>query len=200
MDSNKHTSTPSRLIIRTTPRSGSNLLCHSLSQHPEIKYTGEYFNPDPERTLQEFWDNRMSGNWNLTKLMYLEPIPNSNYHSNKFSVTYDDYSSLDVPLLSYNPVCLFLYRENIAEQHESYLRACRSGEWVNGLTVDPIEPLVDFVERVQVTNTELINQCRYHISYEELLSNWDDVISKILDIMQWKSMSLPPALTKQTYF
>lgn len=192
-------SSSSRLIIRTTPRSGSNLLCHSLSQHPEIKYAGEYFNPDPERTLQEFWDNRMSGNWNLTKLMYLEPIPNSNYHSNKFSVTYDDYSSLDVPLLSYNPVCLFLFRENIAKQHESYLRACRSGEWVNGLTVDPIEPLVDFVERVQVTNTELINQCRYHISYEELLSNWDDVISKILDIMQWKSMSLPPALTKQTY-
>jgi len=192
MDSNK------RLIIRTTPRSGSNLLCHSLAQHPEVKYTGEYFNPDPKRTLPEFWNNRMTY-WNLTKLMYLEPIPNAVYSENKFTHPDDDYSSLDVPLLSYTPVCLFLYRENIAAQHESYLRACRSGEWVEGLTVDPIEPLVDFVERVQVTNTELINQCRYHISYEELLSNWDEVISKILDIMQWKPMNLPPALTKQVY-
>jgi len=195
---NKLISSPSRLIIRTTPRSGSNLLCHSLAQHPEVKYTGEYFNPDPERTLPEFWNNRMTY-WNLTKLMYLEPIPNAVYSENKFTQTYDDYSSLDVPLLSYNPVCLFLFRENIEAQHESYRRACRSGEWVEGLTVDPIEPLVDFVERVQVTNTELINQCRYHISYEELLSNWDDVISKILDIMQWKPMNLPPALTKQVY-
>lgn len=193
MDSNK------RLIIRTTPRSGSNLLCHSLAQHPEVRYAGEYFNPDPERTLPEFWDNRLSGNWNLTKLMYLEPIPNTIYSANKFTQTYDDYSSLDVPVLSYNPVCIFLFRENIQAQHESYIRACRSGEWVNGLTVDSIEPLSDFIERVQITNTELINHCRYHVSYEELISNWDNVISKILDIMQWEPMSLPPALTKQTY-
>lgn len=184
-----------KLIIRTTPRSGSNLLCHSLAQHPDVRYAGEYYTEDTNRVYEDYLENKLSGNWNLTKIFYLEPIPIKLFSginvSSNTTIPHKDPSA-------YSFVSIFLYRENIEAQALSYVRACTSGEWINGCFNEPEIPLDDFVERVKTSNTELINLCRYHISYEELISNWDDVISKILDIMQWKPMKIPQALQKQS--
>ena len=183
-----------KLIIRTTPRTGSNLLCHSLATHPDVRYAGEYYNNDISRIYPEYLNNRISGNWNLTKTLYLEPIPPKLFSSTTVLPTYSP--SVYSEPIPYTSITVFLYRENISEQHASYLRACETGEWIAGCFNAPEIPIKDFVKTVQECNKELSKSCRYHISYEELLTSWDQVITKILDIMKWKHLVLSQATQK----
>ena len=180
-----------KLIIRTTPRTGSNLLCHSLATHPDVRYAGEYYNNDISRIYPEYLNNRISGNWNLTKTLYLEPIPPKLFSSTTVLPKYSP--SVYSEPIPYTPVTVFLYRENISEQHASYLKACQTGEWIAGCFNTPEIPIKNFIELVQQTNTKLINICSYHISYEKLISYWDESITKILDMMKWKQQSLSQA-------
>lgn len=145
---------------------------HSLANHPEVTCAGEFYCNEQNRCDLQHWKNKQSGNWNLTKTFFLQEPP-------KPSIT------------------IFLYRSNTEAQLESYLKACSTGQWMPGMVSPPVTPLPNFLEQVQQTKDKIAPVCDLCFAYEELLSNWDQVLSKVLDIMQWVQQPLPKALHKQ---
>jgi len=160
------------LTIRTTPRTGSNLLMHSLAKHPEVKSAGEYYCVEESRCTVEAWSNKKSGDWNLTKTFFLEEPP-------KLGLT------------------LFLCRKDIEAQHASYIKACSTGEWMSGMVSDPVQPLHDFVHLVEETNRRIAPLCDLVFTYEDLVESWDESIRNILNSWGLQQLSLDKATKKQ---
>ena len=161
------------LTIRTTPRTGSNLLMMSLAKHPEVRSAGEFYCTDPKRCFAEAWANKKLGNWNLTKTFFLEEPPRAG-------------------------LTVFLYRRDRDAQLKSYLRACETGEWIQGMFSTPGEPRQDFLEQVEQAYKSVRNTCHMTISYEDLIEHWDEYIDAILRCWGLEPIKLEKVLNKQS--
>ncbi|MFN7318034.1 MAG: hypothetical protein ACK5S6_00865 [bacterium] len=161
------------LTIRTTPRTGSNLLMHSLASHPEVKSAGEYYCTDESRCTAQAWANKKSGDWNLTKTFFFEEPPKP------------------------GPT-VFLYRQDMLAQYNSYLKACETGEWMHGMVSPPVKPIRNFLELVSRTSRDVGPKCDLIVKYEDLMLKWDSVISSILELWGIANLRLDMATTKQT--
>ncbi len=161
------------LTIRTTPRTGSNLLMHSLALYPEAKSAGEYYCNDASRCSPLDWSNKKSGEWNLTKTFYLQEPPKPG-------------------------PSIFLYRKDVNSQYQSYLKACETGEWLQGMKSPPVTPIPNFLEMVCRTTEKVGPICDLVLAYEDLVLQWETCIASILDLWGVSNIPLKMATTKQT--
>lgn len=156
------------LIIRATPRTGSNLLMCSLQQHPEVVSAGEI----AVTSRMDCWDS-LKDHWNLCKTCYLDPLPVEDAKT----------------------VCLF--REDKKAQLESYRKACRTGEWMHGMPLNKIKPVANFLELVEETFWAIAPQSDLVVSYESLVNRWEKTIETILDIWGMEKRPIAKAIQKQ---
>jgi hypothetical protein len=146
---------------------------HSLAKHPEVKSAGEYYCVDESRCTVEAWANKKAGDWNLTKTFYIEEPP--------------------VPGLT-----IFLHRRDKQAQYASYLKACQTGAWMHGMESSPVEPIANFVNKVEDTFQRVAHRCDLIIAYEDLIRDWEYEIDFIESIWGIERIALPMATTKQS--
>ncbi|MGR3617067.1 MAG: Stf0 family sulfotransferase [Paracoccaceae bacterium] len=187
-------------IICTNIRSGSNLLCRSLSKQIGFGNPTELFHPDLMNT--HFPDAKKLQNYlDATKSASLSDhgIFGTKLHWYQFqdllSIARNDTSQTDIQLLDTlfpNAKFVFLYRENTAAQAVSALTASQTDMWEiascdrRTVAANPPSPSLLNVARVRYWERFLIgqtmawtkffadNQIPYHkISYEKLTSNFE---------------------------
>lgn len=161
------------LTIRTTPRTGSNLLMHSLAKHPQVKSAGEYYCMEESRCTVEAWSNKKSDDWNLTKTFYLEEPPKPG-------------------------LTIFLHRRDTQAQYASYLKACQTGAWMQGMKSEPVEPIPYFLDKVNDTFHRVARHCDFVLAYEDLVANWDWTIEAIQSLWGIEKIPLPMATIRQS--
>lgn len=158
-------------MICTSPRTGSNLLVDSLAQHPYAICAGEICCPD---ALEEYKANQSKA-FNLAKLFA------SDQHHPGFRDILD--GSLKV----------FLYRIDRKSQITSWLKACRTGQWVAEVQGRPISPPIDPDREIQETHQIFEPMCDMKIAYEDLIRDWDGTIASVLREAGWEPKKLPMA-------
>lgn len=169
-----------RIVVCTTPRTGSNLLVHSLAEHPLAVSASEWFN---ETMGGPYALNRRERpeECNLLKLMY--------YDRNKpgFDAVYR------------SGFRVFLYRKDRDAQLASWRRACATGlwmaEWEKG---EPSKFPVDANEQVDNARRAFRYESHMVLSYEQLVDHWDDAIANILKLAEWPAAKIVKSLRRST--
>jgi LPS sulfotransferase NodH len=174
-----------RLIIATTPRSGSNLLMYSLETHSRAVSGGEWYAKQKRPHLMAAWNNRNDRpeSCNLLKVF--------SYNANEKTF----------PALLSSGVVVFLYRRDRAAQLASWKRACESGIWSEREPLDNLNPIPfrkDAAALIDRAVTLFAPIAAVQIAYEELVENWDDCIGRILNAAGWPVENIPQRLAKQT--
>jgi LPS sulfotransferase NodH len=174
-----------RIIIATSPRTGSNLLMYSLESHSLAVSGGEWFAKHKRPHLTAHWDNRHNRpeECNLVKLFsydHVEPSFDSVVGSG---------------------VVIYLYRKDRAAQLASWKRACETGIWSEREPLDQLKPIPFRKDANDVINRayELFGSiATYQIAYENLIEHWDYWIRHILRAADWPHEPLTKQLNKQS--
>lgn len=168
-----------KILIVTTPRTGSNLLLDSLAHHHQAITGGEWLATEPLRfNSPKAISNIESGaDCNLYKVFA------SQLHDTRFEI-----------LSSQCECVIHLYRRDVDAQVRSWLRACRTGIWVKDQPCPnpsrfPLSP----VEHVLSSRIPLNSISTLSICYETMVANWDATISYILSCAGWEQATLPQA-------
>ena len=158
------------IIIACTPRTGSNLLMLSLSQHHQAVCGGEWHSEDQYRCDPGHWENKKTNpdKVNLIKVFWPEPIP-------------------------FDGMVVHLYREDIESQIASWERASETGEWISGKSSEPTEMPAN--ARSIIAGSSY--QADVHISYEWMVSHWEETIAMLLEMAGWEVIPLGMAIEKQ---
>lgn len=162
------------IIIIASPRVGSNLLMHSLAEHPDAVCGGEWHCVDEISCRQDHWRNKHFRKCNLIKIMFQEEIP-------------------------FPGLLVGLFREDIESQLASWKKACDTGIWMTGQTVQPspFPCLQDAREKIICTNKRLYECCDLVYSYESLVNHWDHIVKIILTEANWPIVRINKAISKQ---
>ena len=161
------------IIILSSPRCGSNLLMHSLAQHPQAVCGGEWHCPEESRCDPEHWKNRQTRACNLIKVCQHEPIP-------------------------FDGLLIGLFREDIEAQLRSWRKACLTGEWVAGSVSEPVEFPADARQVIIYTNGRINEECDRVFSYESLINHWHEITETILQAANWEQWPIDMATLKQS--
>lgn len=155
-----------KLIIATSPRTGSNLLVDSLSQHTRARSVREIHNPlgRIEKHLHDY---------NLCKI---------------FSLHKEEPDFWDI--LNSGTV-VHLYRENKEAQLASLERACRTGWWTDEAQGPTMEMHPVTVASLYDTEKLFGPIASLSISYEYMITNWEQVLIDIQQLIGWKHEQLP---------
>jgi len=171
-------SAPKKLVVGTSPRTGSTLLVDSLWQHPEIVSAHEIFNPRV--------GDRPEG-WNLCKV---------------HSVNVDDPQFWEL-LCDRGVTVLFLYREDIDRQLWSWGHALETGRWVmerDDLRIKfEMPPRQWMLEMIELAEKVFRPRASMVLSYEKMVGNWDATVEKVLDLGNWSRTVLPMARRRMVY-
>lgn len=162
------------IIILSSPRCGSNLLMHSLAEHPQAVCGGEWHCPEESRCEPMHWQNRHTRKCNLIKVCQHEIVP-------------------------CDGLLVGLFREDIDLQLRSWQRACVTGEWIAGSFSEPVEFPADAKQIINYTNQRINDECDLVFSYESIIARWDDIIEIILRAANWTLTPLAMATQKQTW-
>lgn len=172
-----------KIVIAGTPRTGSNLLLHSLAKHPVAINAGEVYCPHVPDSVR----SRLAScadfvaECNLFKLFaQYEGRPNFRRIMGAGQLVY-------------------LYREDIDAQVESWERAAASGIWNQGQRVPtPTAPPSYARDLIRRAHDLFADRADFVISYEQMTHDWDGTITRVLDLAGWPRMSLPMATRRQT--
>lgn len=163
-------------MILATPRTGSNLLLHSLENHPEAISAGEIRNDSAQRPLVHRWGwGEAVAKCNLCKFMWL---------GRNGSDWFRDLHRAD-------GLRVHLWREDRDAQVDSWLRACRTGQWTaDGPRQRRVRPpskpnrVIDAADAVFRSIADLT------ITYESLVDQWDAMTGGILASAGWSDFRL----------
>lgn len=157
-----------RIVIACSPRTGSNLLMHSLATHPQAVCGGEWNQPYESRAVPEWWRNKTDrpGAVNLCKVFAPEKIPFE------------------------NTMIVYLYRSDRDAQLASWRKASATGTWMAGMTSEPTEFPSNAADLIEQAESQYRPIADVAISYEELVSRWDETISTILTTSGWDPASI----------
>ncbi len=173
-----------RIIIATSPRTGSNLLLYSLETHTKAVSGGEWFAKLKRPHLENSWNNRhyRPEECNLLKLMAYDRTEPT-FHS----------------VLS-SGVVVYLYRKNRGAQLASWKKACETGIWSEREPLDQLRPIP-----FPVDASDVIDQAEFlfkriatlQIAYENLIDFWDFWIFHILSAANWPLEPIKMQLSRQ---
>ena len=161
------------IIIIASPRVGSNLLMHSLSEHPQAVCGGEWYCKDEISCHPDHWKNKLTQHCNLIKLCMDDPVP-------------------------FDGLLVGLKREDIGAQLRSWQKACDTGTWMKYQIGEPSKYPSDAVEKIVRTNKRIAEECDLVFSYETLVDQWDYLIEQILKSANWAICKIEKATEKQT--
>lgn len=141
-----------RIIICTSPRTGSNLLVDSVAQHPDAVSASEWFNPKAPQYARKNRNERPD-DCNLLKLMIYE------HRRPAFREVFN------------SGIRVFLFREDVDAQIASWRRACRTGMWVDGVLDSPEKFPGNARQLIQKAENLFLPECHMSVSYECLIEN-----------------------------
>jgi len=146
---------------------------HSLAQHPNAFCAGEWHCNIETACHPTHWSNKKNRRFNLIKICNLEPIP-------------------------FVGLLVGLYRKDRQAQIASWRKACKTGQWMEGSQLDPVEFPADAEQTIEASNARIHRVCDLIYSYEDMIEKWDRAISIILQRAGWQDIPLAMATTKQT--
>ncbi len=168
-----------KIVVATTPRTGSSLLVDSLGRHPKAISAGEWFNQDVEEFVRE---NKRH--------------PESLTRSNLFKVFVNDFDEEVCRDIFNDAYVVFLYREDKKAQINSWRKACETGWFVAECRAEP-RPMPKEAHFLIYYAHELFESLAdYIISYERMTTCWDEVVSEILTAAEWDVVPIPQARMK----
>jgi LPS sulfotransferase NodH len=171
-----------RIIIATTPRTGSNLLMYSLESHPNAISGGEWYAQKSRPHLMTSWENKLMrpDKCNLLKVF-----------------SFDEHRPTFKSLIT-SGILVFLFREDQNAQIESWKRACKTGIWSEREPVGDPHP-IPWVENDHISRAETLFKDRADIvlSYEMLCNDWDTCIKEILTRASWPFIKIDKKINKQ---
>jgi LPS sulfotransferase NodH len=195
-----------KLVILCPRRSGSNLLERSLDTHPDL----EMFHGEPFGVTAcsiETKENTAPINWILSKVKT---------DANTFGFRLMDHDPTHIarePLLeqlkNHNFNFIRLHRENLFNQLSSFWLASTEQNWIDKeyetqkTVMCPIwaEKQVKLIRKYQAANTEFLSQLdpkQYRvISYENMVSNFEETMNEIQDFLGLRIVSISPNKKKQ---
>ena len=156
-----------------TPRTGSNLLHLSLSTHSNARWAGEAFNPKFGAPDTE--------HYNLFKVF---PHPEVE-------------SFLGLP----NTLRVYLWRQDTEAQLRSWKKACKTGKWLadqEGLLEPAAFSYKDALNQIRWADSNFLKAAHYTVSYERLVSHWNDTLRNILILASWPYEFINQAIKKQS--
>lgn len=174
------TRTVRKIVVLTSPRTGSNLLVNSLANHWQARSAGEWY------------QSRLPDSAKLNRIR-----PDAIDTCNLFKLFSMDLGNADFAKIVDGAYVVYLYREDVRAQVASWRRACSTGvfsaegrprpqemtvsdPWAAiGAAEDYLRPLADIV-----------------VSYEELVSDWNGTIARILSGAGWAVYDIPQAHRK----
>jgi hypothetical protein len=173
------------IVIACSPRTGSNLLIGSLGTHPFALNAAELFN------IPKFWSPRVRG------LVHrgLDVIENCNL----FKVFPYDCRHPGYERLMARAVVIYLYREDRDAQLRSWRKAAETGLWYSG-QIEPhkVPYPEDAYATIEMGEQLFASRAVMSISYESLITEWEESIAAILKLAGWQDMPLGMALEKQS--
>lgn len=178
-----------RILILTTPRTGSNLLLDSLALHPQAITGGEYLSADrlTHNTDAAIENIKAGVDVNLVKVFW-----DQRHHP-----------LFDHLVRTFEVRCE-LFRWDRLAQLASWQRACRTGVWTNEPELPPSPTVFPSDAPKQIADAHDPSQgnsfatlATIHVAYETLISNWDREIGRILDDAGWAPLRLRHAREKQ---
>lgn len=163
-----------RIVIATSPRTGSNLLVDSLATHSQAVGIGEFF----QDMLPEYAErNRASGEpWNLCKLFAMDKVqpPFGSILQDSFIV--------------------FLHRIDREAQVASWARACATGKYTEEDPGEPIAPPPEgFGYWIDEAQRLFAPVCDIAIRYEDMVDDWDNVVRCIFYGARWPQQRVAKA-------
>ena len=169
-----------RILILSTPRTGSNLLLDSLAEHPDAVTGGEIL------SANALTHNSPAAIQNLI----------DGKECNLFKVHWSQRHLLDWRLTD-NSLIVHLYRRDIEAQLASWRKACKSGRWCRW-DRDPL--YADFPTNAnhQIFESRIgwSAVADVSITYEHLIECWDATLDFLLRSAGWDAV--PLAMAHQT--
>lgn len=198
-----------KILILSTPRTGSNLLCECLSQTGLIGHVdgfmvgfGEGIKHDYAKTVHMFYQGHCGEDGSFaTKIMwdYIDHMADLVTYKTVYEVFFSQFSHV-----------VWVYRDDIIAQAVSWYMAINSGKWTS--LNEQKRPYPDyhfdyiawFVAKIKSYNerTQYFVQSsgleyRARISYESIASDTEGALRAILNTD--KSFSLKPTLKRQEH-
>jgi hypothetical protein len=133
----------------------------SLAAHSQAVCGGEWHCDLESNCYRQHWLNKtlLPDEVNLTKIFGREPLPLGEWF------------------------VINLYREDIEAQLRSWKKASISGKWMEGRNPTSSSELpADALEQIKHAQN---CGADYRLSYEQLISNWDEYITTILKRADW---------------
>jgi len=168
-----------KILIATTPRTGSNLLMFSLEQHSLAICGGEWWNEEEIFCYPVHWENKThrADKVNLAKVLHGEK-------------------------LLHGYAILHLFREDVNAQIASWQRACETGIWIKDGTPYPTDFPIDCEQRITSANKTFRPLAKLSLSYEDMVDDWGHSMWRIQRTFGWPCESFAQAterLTRKTH-
>lgn len=165
-----------KIVIGTSPRTGSTLLIRSLARHPFAINAEEYLNTDINKN----------------------PITLENYNLFKVFEEQKTHPLFDQVLK--NAYLIYLTRQDTEAQQRSFTLANKTGIWQHGQSKGYINDNPASIDELNKRAKEMFQPiCHQELSYEYMISNWDKAILSILHGAGWTKQRLPMAVKKMSY-
>ncbi len=152
-----------KILIATTPRTGSNLLMFSLGFHSTAVCGGEWWNANALYCYPVHWENKTfkTDEVNLAKVFYGEELLKG------FSI-------------------LHLFREDANAQIASWKRACETGVWIaDGTPYPRVECPGNCKQIIETANEAFRPLAKLSLSYEDLVDDWGYSLWRIQRTFEW---------------